>query len=125
MRASRALLVLLLIAAQPAVAMNFVTLEYDEAADELTFVIAYRGTHENHDFTIAWEACRPLGEDRFQIFGKVIDSDPRDPAREEFKKEVKLSLKGFECRPSRLSLGTFYNHIRTIDIPASKPQPRR
>jgi hypothetical protein len=109
----------------PARAMTFVSMEFDPETDELKFVIAYRGTHPNHDFTIAWEACRPLGDGRRQIFGKVIDSDPRDPARQDFQKEVVVSLADFPCRPARLSLGTFYNHVRTIDIPAKQPPPQR
>jgi hypothetical protein len=117
---ARAVLIALLVSfvAVPAQAMNFISLQYDEETDELKFVIAYRGTHANHQFSIDWEACRPLGDEGQQIFGRVIDSDPRDLARQDFRKEVVIDLSSFACRPARLSLGTFYNHIRTIDIPA-------
>lgn len=100
-------------------AMNVLDLAYDAAADELVVTVAYRGTHADHRFTVTWEACRTLGDDRQEIFGLLHDSDPNDPAKTEFTRTERISLKDLACRPAAVTIGSANPLLRrTVNVPA-------
>jgi len=104
-------------------ATNFTSVAYDEKADKLIINIAYRGTHENHNFRIQWDECRRLDDERFQIHGLLIDSDPMDLARQDFSKTLEIDLASHPCRPARLTVRTASGFNRSLDIP--KPKKNR
>lgn len=104
-----------------ALSMNIIDAAYDAATDEIVFTIAYRGSHPGHTFTVSWETCRTLGNGRKDILGIVQDSDPKDPAKIEFKKTERISLKEFSCRPGTVTLGLASPlYRRTLTVPARK-----
>jgi hypothetical protein len=104
-------------------ATNFTSVVYDEKADKLIITIAYRGTHEDHNFSIQWGECRPLDDERFQTYGLLIDSDPMDTARQEFSKTLEIDMASYPCRPARLTVRTASGFNRSLDIP--KPKKNR
>jgi hypothetical protein len=104
-----------------AAAHNLTSLVYDEKTDTLVVEIAYRGTHENHAFSLQWGECRRLDDDRSQIDALLIDNDPMDPARQEFTQVLKVSMSGHPCRPSKLTIRTAAGFNRTVDVPKAKP----
>ena len=103
-----------------AAAANFTSLTYDEKADKLIIAIAYRGTHENHAFSIQWGECRQLDDGRQETYGLLVDSDPMDLARQDFFKVLKIDMMSFPCRPARITLRTAEGFRRSIDLPAPK-----
>lgn len=115
--------VTLTLASLPSLSMNLLDAFYDAATDELVFTIAYRGSHSDHTFEVSWEACRTMGDGQRQIFGIILDSDPKDPARMEFEKTERVSLKTFSCRPATVTMG-LANPVyrRTLTIPAPPAQ---
>jgi len=118
------LLILLMVGAVgygTADAANVVGLSYDAQLDRLVIQIAYRGTHPDHVFSVRWEECRRLDEERSQILGLVVDSDPKDPAREEFSRRLEVDLVQFPCRPAKVTIRTDAGFWRSVDVPA----PRR
>ncbi len=40
--------------------------------------IAYRGTNPNHQFSGQWNQCKRLDDERMQILGLPVDSQPND-----------------------------------------------
>lgn len=103
-----------------ATAHNFTSLVYDEKTDTLVVAIAYRGTHEDHEFSIEWGECRRLDDDRSQIYGLLVDSDPWDHARQNFTKVLKINMRTHSCRPSKLTLRTAAGFNRTVNVPKAK-----
>ena len=114
----RAFLCLILaLTSLPSLSMNLIDAFYDADTDELVFTIAYRGSHPDHTFTVAWETCRTMGDGHQEIFGIVLDSDPRDPARIELKKTERVSLETFSCHPAIVAIGLanpLYRRVLTI-----------
>ena len=107
----------------PVGATNFTSVIFDEKEDKLVITIAYRGTHDSHQFSIAWGECRPLDDDRFQTYGLLVDSDPMDIARRNFSKVLEVDMTSYPCRPARLTLRTAAGFNRSLDIPKPKPKP--
>lgn len=103
-----------------ALATNFTSVEYDEESDKLIVVIAYRGTHDGHQFSVQWGECRPLDDERSQIYGLLVDSDPMDRAHQEFVHRLEIDMSTFSCRPARVTLRTAAGFNRSIDVPAPK-----
>ena len=109
----------------PVGATNFASIIYDEKEDKLLITIAYRGTHDSHQFSIAWGECRRLDDDRFQTYGLLVDSDPMDIARQNFSKVLEVDMASHPCRPARLTLRTATGFNRSLDIPKPKPKPKQ
>jgi hypothetical protein len=65
-------------------ATNLLSVTYEAETDLLILVIAYRGTHENHMFTIQWGECRQLDDEHFETYGLLVDSDPTEHALQDF-----------------------------------------
>ena len=103
-----------------AAATNFTSVTYDLKTDKLIIDIAYRGTHANHAFSIAWGECRRLDDDRFQTYGLLVDSDPMDSARQNFSKKLEIDMASYPCRPARVTVRTATGFNQSIDIPAPK-----
>lgn len=106
----------------PVAATNFTSVIYDEKDDKLVIAIAYRGTHDNHQFSIEWGECRRLDDDRFQAYGLLVDSDPMDIARQNFSKILEIDMSSYPCRPARLTVRTATGFNRSLDLPEPKPK---
>ncbi|HEY0683178.1 MAG TPA: hypothetical protein VGD45_12675 [Steroidobacter sp.] len=106
----------------PASAVTVTALAYDATEDQLVMTIAYRGTHENHDFTVQWTECKRLDDARSQILGLLVDSAPNDLARQNFTKQVKVDLTSFTCRPSKVTIRTSAGFFASVDVP---PPPKK
>lgn len=115
----RALLgMILLLSSFTALSMNLIDAIYDATTDELVFTVAYRGSHPDHAFTISWEMCRTMSDGHREILGIIHDSDPKDPAKAEFKKTERISLKDFPCRPATVAIGLASPlYRRTLTVP--------
>ena len=100
-------------------ATNILELKYDEKLDQLVLLIAFRGTHADHRFTLNWDECRDYGFDdaEHQISATLTDSDPSDRADTEFKRTMKVPLASFECRPAKVTIRTTANFFRTVLVP--------
>lgn len=121
-RCASCMSVVVLLLATRAMSMNIVELSFDEQTEELVFKVLYRGTHPNHAFGVMWEKCRRMADGHLEILGIIQDSDPKDAARKEFEKTERVSMKGFSCRPARVTIGApspLYR--RTFSLPAAKP----
>src|SRR5687768_9219889 len=81
----------------PAAAVSVTALSYDAGKDQLVLTIAYRGTNPDHKFTVQWDACKKLSDERMQIFGLLVDSQPDDLARQDFTKPMHIDLRDFSC----------------------------
>lgn len=112
----------------PAAAILVTALTYDPAKDQLVMTIAYRGTNPDHEFRVQWDKCARLDDERMQILGLLIDSQPNDLARQDFTKPMRINLRDFSCRPSKVTIRTSAGFFTSVDIPAPKtkwspPQP--
>ena len=106
----------------PALAVTVTALSYDPAEDQLVMTVAYRGTHENHDFSVQWNECKRLDDARSEILGLLVDSAADDLARQNFTKQVKVDLEGFNCRPAKVTIRTSAGFFATVDVP---PAPKK
>lgn len=104
----------------PAVATTVTGLSYDAAKNQLVMTIAYRGTNPDHEFNVQWDACKKLDDERMQILGLLVDSQPNDRALQEFTKPLRIDLRNFTCRPSKVTIKTSAGFFASVDIPASK-----
>ena len=105
----------------PAAAVTVTALAYDAMEDQLVMTIAYRGTHENHSFSVQWDKCQRLDDARSQILGLLVDSAPDDLARQNFTKQLKVPLTSFSCRPSKVTIRTSAGFFASVDVP---PPPK-
>ena len=105
-----------------AAATNVTSLDFDARTDTLIVEIAYRGTHGNHAFSIAWGECRPLDDDRYQIYGLLLDGDENDRAIENFSAQLKVDMAAHPCRPAKVTIRTAAGFNRSIDVPARDGQ---
>jgi hypothetical protein len=117
---------LLYVATAAAIAVT--KLSYDAPKDQLVMTIAYRGTNPDHQFRVQWDKCAKLDEERMQILGLLIDDQPNDLARQEFTKPMRIDLRDFTCRPSKVTIKTSAGFFTSVDVPAPKtkwspPQP--
>jgi hypothetical protein len=115
-----ALLAALLMLVSGAQATNILELDYDDKLDQLVIVIAYRGSHPDHRFTLNWDECRDYGfnDAEHQITAGLTDSDPDDRAEKEFRRTLKVPLSSLECRPAKVTVRTSANFFRSVIVPA-------
>ena len=101
-------------------AVNVLSMSYEQKTDELLLKVAYRGTHDKHVFSLAWDECHDyaFAEAKHQIMANLIDSEPNDEAKTEFTQNLRFSLAGIECRPVKLTIRTSPGFNRTLVVPA-------
>jgi hypothetical protein len=118
--ASLAFMPALLLAVMPrhAGAAAFKDVTYDLDKDELVMVVVFGGISPDHHFSFAWEKCIDRLDNRHQISVQLLDQQFEEPARQEFTKTIRLSLKDMDCRPSELTVRTIPNNVYTVQIPA-------
>lgn len=104
----------------PAAAISVTALTYDASKDQLVMTIAYRGTNPDHQFRVQWDACKKLDDERMQILGLLVDDQPNDRAKQDFTKPLRINLRDFSCRPSKVTIRTSAGFFTSIDIPAPK-----
>jgi hypothetical protein len=104
----------------PAWAISVTALTYDRSGDQLVMTIAYRGTNADHQFNVQWDKCTRLDDERMQILGLLIDSQPNDLARQEFTKPMRIDLRNFSCRPAKVTIRTSAGFFTSVDIPPAK-----
>lgn len=103
-----------------AAAVTVTVLTYDAGKDQLVMTIAYRGTNPDHRFTVKWDPCKRLDDERMQILGLLVDSQPNDLARQEFTTPLRIDLRDFSCRPSKVTIKTSTGFFHSVDIPPAK-----
>ena len=104
----------------PAAAISVTTLTYDPGKDQLVMTIAYRGTNADHQFNVQWDKCSRLDDERMQILGLLVDSQPNDRAQQEFTKPLRIDLRDFSCRPSKVTIKTSAGFFTSVDVPPAK-----
>lgn len=109
---------LALLHAAPASAITVDKLVYDQEKDQLVMNIVYRGTNPDHEFSVQWSECRRLDEERWQILGLLVDSQPDDLARQDFTRQLTIELKDFDCRPAKVTIRTSAGFFTSVDVPA-------
>ena len=110
--------VLALFYGSPASAITVNGLRYDAAKDQLVMTIAYRGTNPDHEFSVQWAECKRLDDERSEILGLLIDTQPKDLARQNFTKSFKVDLRDFTCRPARVTIRTSAGFFTSVDVPS-------
>ena len=125
--ASAAALFLILFAGPEASrADNFQRVTYDPATDELVIGVVYRGTNPDHRFSLKWGPCVDRGDNQHEIVAELLDNQFQDAARKDYRKTVRMSLAGMDCRPAALTLRTAPRFYYTVTIPqraANAPGP--
>ncbi|HJT62065.1 MAG TPA: hypothetical protein VJ797_10335 [Burkholderiales bacterium] len=108
----RPLLTLALLACGSAHAADIALAAYDRERDELVVDVVYRGTNPNHDFTLQWDKC--VGG---QASARLIDTQGRDLAREEYRVRERFSLDGLQCRPATVTLRLGRTALASVVVP--------
>ena len=106
--------------ASPALqADTFSSAYYDAKTDELVVTMIYRGTNPDHEFSIQWGDCQPLGDDgtKHQIAAEVLDRQWNDTAQQSYTKTVRFGLASVSCRPATVTLRTAPRFEMTLEIP--------
>jgi len=118
-RARVAAAVVAVIAVPAARAATFTNAYYDASTSEIVVTMLYSGTNPDHQFTVQWGTCRPLGSggDQFQIAGDVQDSQWDDTAKTTYTKTVRLSVANLNCHPATVTLRTAPRFETTVQIP--------
>jgi hypothetical protein len=98
-------------------AATFSSAYYDPQTNELVVTLIYGGTNADHQFSLQWGACHPLGDTGHQIVGEVLDSQWNDAAKQSFTKTVRFGLGGLTCRPATVTLRTAPRYETTLQIP--------
>jgi hypothetical protein len=100
-------------------AASFSSAHYDAKTNELVVTMNYGGSNPDHQFSIQWGQCQPLGDDgtQHQIAAQVLDSQWNDAERQTFTKTVRFSLAGLNCRPATVTLRTAPRFEYTLHIP--------
>jgi hypothetical protein len=104
----------------PAAAISVTALTYDPGKDQLVLTIAYRGTNPDHQFNVQWDACTRLDDERMQILGLLVDTQPDDLARQDFTRQMRIDLRDFSCRPAKVTIRTSAGFFTSVDVPAAK-----
>jgi hypothetical protein len=101
-------------------AVNVLSMSYESNTDELLLKVAYRGTHDKHTFSLAWDECHDyaFAGAKYQLMANLVDSEPNDKAEREFTQDLRFSLAGIECRPAKVTIRTAPGFNRTIVVPA-------
>jgi hypothetical protein len=92
---------------------------YDPETHELVVTMIYRGTSPEHQFSVQWGNCQPLGDDgaTHQIVGEVLDAQWDDDAQQTFTKTVRFNVANLNCRPATVTLRTAPRFEYTLEIP--------
>jgi len=111
--------ILLTLAAPGLPAASFSSAHYDSRTNELVVTMNYGGSNPDHQFSIQWGQCQPLGDDgaQHQIAAQVLDSQWNDEEHQTFTKTVRFSLAGLNCRPATVTLRTAPRFEYTLHIP--------
>ncbi|HKF97092.1 MAG TPA: hypothetical protein VKB20_02465 [Steroidobacteraceae bacterium] len=111
--------ILLTLAAPGVPAASFSSVHYDSKTNELVVTMNYGGSNPDHQFSIQWGQCQPLGDDgaQHQIAAQVLDSQWNDEEHQTFTKTVRFSLAGLNCRPATVTLRTAPRFEYTLHIP--------
>ena len=104
---------------------NFQTVYYDPATDELVIVVLYRGTNPDHQFTLKWGPCIDRGGNRREIVAELLDHQFQDASRTDYKKTVRMSLAGMDCRPATVTLRTAPRFDYTLPVPERRAKVSR
>jgi hypothetical protein len=96
---------------------NFRKVSYDPATDELVIVVVYRGTNPDHQFSLKWGPCIDRGNNQHEIVAELLDQQFKDLARKDYKKTVRMSLAGMDCRPAAVTLRTAPRFYYTLTVP--------
>jgi hypothetical protein len=106
--------------ARVAQADNFSRVLYDAATDQLVVTMSYRGTNPDHTFSLRWGECKQLqGSALPEVAVEVLDSQPRDAARQDFKTTTRFDLADLPCRPAKITLRTAPRFYYSLVIPAA------
>jgi hypothetical protein len=99
-------------------ATNLLELTHDAETDALVLKVAYRGSHDNHPFSLEWGECKDYAFGTpHQIGAQLVDRDFDDSGPTEFKQTLKFSIADLKCRPSKLTIRTSTGVYRTILVP--------
>jgi hypothetical protein len=110
--------VLCLLAMSTAQAATFSSAFYDPKTNELVVTMIYGGTNPNHQFSVQWGTCHPLGNNgNHQIVADVLDSQWDDAAKQQFTTTVRFSLAGVNCLPAAITLRTAPKYEYTLQVP--------
>jgi hypothetical protein len=96
---------------------NFQKAFYDPTTDELVIVVLYRGTNPDHQFTLKWGPCIDRGDNQHEIVAELLDQQSQDAARKDYRKTVRISLAGMDCRPAAVTLRTAPRFYYTLTVP--------
>jgi hypothetical protein len=98
---------------------TFSSAYYDPNKNEIVVTMLYRGTNPDHQFSVQWGQCQPLGDDgsNHQIDAQVLDDQWNDAAQQTFTKTLHFSLADVNCRPATVTLRTAPHFEYTIQIP--------
>ncbi len=97
---------------------NFRRVSYDAAADELVIGVVYRGTNPDHAFTLKWGPCKVNSDNGREIVGELLDQQWKDAARQQFKKTLRFSVAGLDCRPATVTVRTPPRFYFTLQLPS-------
>jgi hypothetical protein len=110
--------VLCMLAMSVAQAATFSSAHYDPSTKDLVVTMIYGGTNPNHQFTVQWGNCRPLGNNgNHQIVADVLDSQWDDAAQQQFTVTVRFSLAGVTCLPAAITLRTAPKYEYNLQVP--------
>jgi hypothetical protein len=100
-------------------AATFSSAYYDPQTNEVVVTLVYGGTNPDHQFSVQWGECHPLGNagNGHQLVGEVLDSQWNDVAKQTYTKTVRFSLGSMTCRPATLTLRTAPRYETTLQIP--------
>jgi hypothetical protein len=98
-------------------AATFSSAYYDPRTNELVVTMIYDGTNSDHQFSLQWGQCQPLGKAGHQIVGEVLDGQWNDAAERSFTKIVRFGLASLNCRPATVTLWTAPRYEYTLQIP--------
>jgi hypothetical protein len=102
-----------------AVADNFGAVRYERETDRLIVTMIYRGTNPNHQFSLKWGKCRANQSGSLPgVMVEILDDQFSDPARQDFRKTMRINLKELPCpRPVSVTLTTAPRFFYTLTIP--------
>jgi hypothetical protein len=100
-------------------AATFTNAYYDADTSEIVVTMLYGGTNPDHQFSVQWSSCRPLGHsgNQFQIAGDVQDSQWDDTAQTTYTKTVRFNVANLNCHPATVTLRTAPRFETNVQIP--------
>ena len=113
-------------------ASNLLDLQYDARTDELVAVIAFRGSHPDHRFSLQWGKCQRRSSERmasgvsatYGVSALVIDAHGADVTKENYEVTARFDLATLACRPARVTLRSGPRNSRTVSVPARPASAR-